>query len=907
MSQSGSLSAADILAYLGQDNRPATPESADRPPEQVQAYREAAAVLVAVARPDELQPVGAYRDPGGVTNVLGTELVPATGRKFDGRVMLAPDVRMATIKDLAATGRIDDALAANPQERAGPLQLHLERYLRQVAPPLEKQSLDELDATRQVAVWLGGVVDGVPTQEQVDARSAYLRLLAPFEAIAGDGVFRGRVKELDELRHYIGVVSPESMLKRLRGIIRWSESERQPAVSISGPGGVGKSALVARFMLEHTRLREDARVPFGYLDFDRASLDVGDPLALCVELLRQLDLQFPGDGRFTEIRERAIRQWADRAEAPSDDRLDAARNLLGDVLDRMRVVLGSRPYVVVLDTFETVQYRGEARAFPLWDMLVKLQKRAPFLRVVVAGRAPVDSLRLADRPPRQIALGELDNDSAMAFLGAQGISDRSLQRRLVRTFGRVPLSLKLVGSLVARTPGGAAALLDPIRKGGSLVGTSDELIQGQLYDRILDHIANPDVRRLAHPGLVLRRVNPAVILHVLKEPCGLGIDNLKQAQELFDELQRETSLVTIDSADGDLVHRADLRQVMLKMLVTSAPAQVGRIRRAAVEWYSQQSSLRARAEEVYHKLHLGDWVDDISLLDREVRPSIQAAVEEYPLQVQRRLATVGFDVAPAVLQQATWQEREASFASQIEELLPYGSHSEKQAWELFRSAQTEFQQGALLARAGARIAAQNGDDREALELIEHGLEYTVEHGVAAQTLGLLQERAWLLRDGALSIQTASLAQLNEHARRNEDRSALLQHRAQLVGLDNFIIDRDLVALGDLLGKAQPLDLWGLVPALRPAVVLARRLHVTSFLVRLQARVQEDESPFRFAVFPDLSAQMALDEVLSNANRAANGHFADMFLRLCDAWPYRILFVAPPYGLRGEQLHESAYS
>jgi hypothetical protein len=38
--------------------------------------------------------------------------------------------------------------------------------------------------------------------------------------------------------------------------------------------------------------------------------------------------------------------------------------------------------------------------------------------------------------------------------------------------------------------------------------------------------------------------------------------------------------------------------------------------------------------------------------------------------------------------------------------------------------------------------------------------------------------------------------------------------------------------------------------------------------------------------------------------AGIGAFGEMFLRLCEAWPYRILFVTAPYGRRGEQLEES---
>ena len=582
---------------------------------------------------------------------------------------------------------------------------------------------------------------------------------------------------------------------------------------------------------------------------------------------------------------------------------------------RMRSVFGSRPYVVVLDTFEEVQYRGEPRSFPFWGMLAELQNRAPFLRVVVAGRAPIESLRLADAQPRQIVLGELDNESAMAFLTAQGITDAMLQGRLIEMVGRLPLSLKLVGALADRTPGGVAELLGSAESGLSLLA-SDEVIQGQLYGRFLDHIADERVRRLAHPGLVLRRNNPALILEVLNVPCGLGIQTLREAQELFEELQRESSLVSVDSSDGDLVYRSDLRRVMLKMLLVGAPAQVEQIRRGAVRWYARQPGRRSEAEGLYHRLHLGDWVDDRELSDREVRSSIQAVIEEFTPEVQLRLATLGFSVPPWVSEQATREQRHASLASQIEELLPYGSSSVDRAHEIFASAQADLRGGNLpfgigarkegspLFRAGARVAAQRGDERQALNLIDRGLERAVGEGAAALTLGLLQERTWLCRDRSRADQVEGLAMLGEQARRHQDRSAQLQYMAQSIDADNDPARSNLAALGELLSQADPQVAWGLVPALRPTVKLAQRIREEALLAPLQFLVQAQTGPFRFAVFPDLASQSALDALLFTGSDAGAGPFADAFLRLCDAWPYRILFVAAPYGRRGEQLYEA---
>jgi len=954
------LTLEEIRAYLDSQAPPG------RRPAHVLAYREAAAVLAAIADLERLQPLGAA-PAGKAAELLGPDLIPATGTAFNGQVMLAPEIRAATIRDLVATGRVQAALDRNPAERDSTLQAHLERYLRREAPPLDAQTVDELDATLQVAVWLGGVIDGIPAVSEVAKRAGYQRLLAPFETLAGDAIFRGRRKELDRLRRYIGVVAPESRIERMRGRLgQWVEPEEQPAVSLSGIGGAGKSSLVARFMLEHTRLPEEERIPFGYLDFARASLDVGDPVGLSAELTRQLDLQFPQLDLARGFR--FLEEWRPGNGVPREPETAGqlagrAMSVLSDILGILGSRLGPRPFVLVLDTFEEVQYRGEERAHPFWKLLEDLQRRWPFLRVVVAGRAPVETLRLADRPPRRIELGDLDDEAAGSFLDVQGIGDPAVQQDIIRTFGRLPLSLKLVGSLAARTAGGAAALL---AEGNSLslLTASDEVIQAQLYGRFLDHIADERIRRIAHPGLTLRRLNPALILEVLNEPCDLQISTIEEAAELFAALRRESSLVSVDSGDGDLVHRPDLRRVMLKMLLAGAPAVTQAIHRGAVDWYGRQSGTRALAEYTYHLLHLGllSKFDDYTyhpLADRQVRASIQAVIDEFSVETQLYLATQGLKVPPEVQAQASRDQKHAAVAAQIEDLLPYGREALAEAEQIFQGAYADVRtdgpgvravvrsvlgrtdQGASpVFRAGARIAAQGGDDRRALDLIEQGLERAAREGAAELTLGLLQDRAWLYRERPAAEQAQGLTLLAEHALRHEHLAARIQHRAQSVrGFPGMADPADLAALRDLLGQASPHDLWNLLPAVGRAAAFAtgwssgddsfRTTSIIqgmvtttggepvrrSFSVRtspftltepLAALVRATPSPFRTAVFPDAVPRSALSRVLRDANfepmaSVAQAEFLRGVFRLCAVWPYRILSVAAPEGRRGEQL------
>lgn len=440
--------------------------------------------------------------------------------------------------------------------------------------------------------------------------------------------------------------------------------------------------------------------------------------------------------------------------------------------------------------------------------------------------------------------------------------------------------------------------------GSSLVAMSEEVIQGQLFGRILNHVSDERVRRVASPGLVLRRVNARIIFEVLNEPCALGLTSIEDANVVFEELRRETSLVSVDDADGDLVHRQDLRQVMLKLLVTSAPAQVESIRRRAIDWYSHQTGRRAKAEEIYHRLHLGEWVDERELRDREVRSSVGAALVEFPAAVQRRLATIGFDVPADVLERATAEERAASLAAQIEERLPYGPTSEGMAWSMFESVAGEVRGPSPLYRAGARIAAQHGDEKRAESLIEQGLAVAIREGSAELTLGLLQERAWLFRTRPDEEQAEGLDRLAEYAQRLQSDLATVQHRAQTLQTSAPDVERQVTVFGRLLAETEPEDVWALALALRPAVEVATSREVSALLEALRSVVLSGSSPFRFSVFADPVAQSALHVVQGSTVDGDPKDFGIAFLQLIDAWPYRVLFIEPPYGRLGEQLSES---
>ena len=73
-----------------------------------------------------------------------------------------------------------------------------------------------------------------------------------------------------------------------------------------------------------------------------------------------------------------------------------------------------------------------------------------------------------------------------------------------------------------------------------------------------------------------------------------------------------------------LVHRADVRRTMLPMLTEDSPERVRSIRRRAVRFYRQLSGAQARAEEMYHRLMLGQ---STRTLDQNWDPGAGAFLE----------------------------------------------------------------------------------------------------------------------------------------------------------------------------------------------------------------------------------------------------------------------------------------
>ncbi|QEH31752.1 hypothetical protein OJF2_02170 [Aquisphaera giovannonii] len=584
--------------------------------------------------------------------------------------------RRRVVAQLVADGVAADAVRRAEDELGLPVNPVLAGYLRGTSLPAADLPASQLAAALQayeVLRDLPGVPDTRAEAAEAEARLDRESLLQTLRALAG-GRFSGRARELADLIAFAGLP------RRSAGEL---DAEVRPLL-VHGPGGMGKSTLLAELLLREAVLGIPPRCPFAYLDFDRRSLSIEYPATLLYEALSQLAAFYPNAREpLREIRARWQEEFRRDRDEPMQSSLESAAFSQGRQTGRFTfefsqalagLAPSDRPFLLVLDTFEEVQGRSGDYVAELSGFLADLQSQlatsgGPRLRVIISGRIPVPELGVRPYP-----LGPLAPEAAEQFLIDLGV-DRALAPRVVKQVRGVPLTLRVAAELVTQAR-------DEVLAEGEFDGLhpiwyalQDAQIQGLLIERYLGQVVDEDVRRLAYPGLVLRRITPDVIREVLAGPCRLkfvataaeeqGSRGRHTPETLFRALSREVSLV-FRERDGVLKNLPDVRVVLLDMLAHGgwAAKMARRIHRNAVTFYERFPDLESRAEEIYHRLQLGQsqkalqqrWLPGVERLLRE-------SLDELPPASQRILAdrlelTGELEADPrrrAALDQAGWE------------------------------------------------------------------------------------------------------------------------------------------------------------------------------------------------------------------------------------------------------------
>ncbi|HEU4835069.1 MAG TPA: ATP-binding protein, partial [Pyrinomonadaceae bacterium] len=534
----------------------------------------------------------------------------------------------------------------------------------------------QLFINQRVVEWVYGLPGvTVPSPADVNYQLAKETLLQPFRHLTGewkDGKFvsnfKGREEELSRIYDYLAVLPPPSWGARLQRFVRrlsdttWSlvnRTEGHRPLLIHGLGGVGKSTLLAKFFLDHlTETDPAARFPYAYLDCDSTALSVLEPLTLLTEAGRQLATQYPAsEPAWNEARN----AWIAKTVPGTSYRIDVAYRT--DAINEFRLLLLNSeaggisvaeqfkrglPFLLVLDTFEEVQYRDRDGIKDVFRLLNIMRSLIPNLHIIMMGRAPLGDIQreyadiesfavesdafgtgeATDFNVIEVELGDLEESKAREYLQDQGISDPKLAEELVSIVGGNPLSLRLMVNVFKKGGLDLKSLREETEWrpswGAWFRGQKvppKALLQGVLFDRILGHIHDKKVKKLAHPGLTLRRITPKLIQEVLAEPCGLGKIDYAEAEVLFWELANEITLVgTERDPSGELViqHRPEIRKIMLRLMEADEEMreQIQKVHENAIDFYEREGQ-EDREEALYHRLMSGkrvcesDYLEDV--------------------------------------------------------------------------------------------------------------------------------------------------------------------------------------------------------------------------------------------------------------------------------------------------------
>lgn len=411
---------------------------------------------------------------------------------------------------------------------------------------------------------------------------------------------------------------PRRLVGRQGQLMKLHRFSRAPAGStaenilwITGAGGSGKSALLAKFA---DALRRSGTSVL-HIDFDRPAMFNGSLTTLMMEVSRQLEVCFPPLAKALSEYRRAVRSGRSGPASPSsfDERQIKAHRSYSAWHEGMRDHLPiERNIVLILDTAEEVGLSSEFDLDALRRWLRELRTRdgLPNLKTVLCGRAfDEDQLALV-RKSHRIKLDDLFSAAAVKllemYLLREGVAGDFPLVELVDMLGGNPLMLKILAAYL--TEGGVAAAHGLLADRGDF---DRQFAQSFLYKRILRrlHDASQDLKNLAHPGLVLRRVTPHLIQHVLARPCNLGEVDEQRARVLFGRLAGQVWLVQRTTNPDAVVHRRDLRRLMLQAMTAEDEATALAIHTAAATYYLEgKDPVLTREEQQvegqYHRLFI---------------------------------------------------------------------------------------------------------------------------------------------------------------------------------------------------------------------------------------------------------------------------------------------------------------
>lgn len=523
--------------------------------------------------------------------------------------------------------------------------------------PLNQTPWRELQAAlaAREALRFVDLAPDTPTIEEITRRASLAHLLDPLRLLIGeeggwDGTprrdrFVGRADDLMRLRSFVDELDAQSVLEgigRATSSITHNFIARPQLLAVVARGGMGKSTLLAKFVLDHA-LDQKRPFPFAYLDFDRNAIDVRRPQALLLEVARQVALQFPDAAPALDALCQSIRNETSGATFGYDiaSQVTAIRDPFAQFVEIVQssITHRERAFLLVFDTLEIVQWED-----PVMERLASFvdefrAKGMHELRVVVSGRADLasfgDNIDIARAPP--IKLGALSLADARLLadkLGRTILGDewkKSWSTAIVGNASkadeqrREPLEIRVAVDCIAQAPDEQRAdIVENIDAAGS---NAAKTRAERIYkNRVQKHVQNGEARDLAWPGLIVRRLTRDMVHAFLGRLCGIKPD---VADEAFDTLKRELWLVI---PDGDAIrHEPHLRARVLPLMRETDPALFKQVANAAADYYSKlDDTSDNKAETIYYRLLAGDpIVEHADAISPDVVARLRSALDDF--------------------------------------------------------------------------------------------------------------------------------------------------------------------------------------------------------------------------------------------------------------------------------------
>lgn len=582
--------------------------------------------------------------------------------KNNGRYILPEEIRIKIIQEEIGIDNIANEIMSN--EIRSEFSETLLKVVNTTKINLKVQSDSELFYLTKVATLFPDKLNLDEIKIELQRRYYF----APFLKITEN--FAGRKKELEQVNDYVDWLPKKTFASKtigfIRNIINWYE---KPPLLIQGIGGIGKSTLISKFIIDHNREKEGISLPFIYIDFDLPGFSLTEPLSILLEGLRQLSIQYPHHQNiFAEISKNISDMINYRSNTKEDfiqASTESSRGLIYDSIDgliskyNLELDKINTPILFVFDSFEEMQYRASRDEMNRFFSFVReISDKTPRFRPVFAGRSEI-SESIIDFKFDKIELTVFDKESANALLRNFGISDSNLSKKIYSNFGGNPLLLQLAADLIIKDK-------DAINELDHVIEKKHEY----LVTRILDQIHDPDVRKIAVPGMLLRRITPQIIQDILAGPCKLGDIDEQTAEKIFAELCKEASVISKSYESNEIIFRQDLRIECEKLIWEKYPDEAQQIQQKAISFYKEFKSENDNyeAEYYYHLLKSGILPEELTRdVYNRIRPKLETSLPELPSKAQLFLKTLsGSQASEKILNQSEIMEWENYYLAQIQ-------------------------------------------------------------------------------------------------------------------------------------------------------------------------------------------------------------------------------------------------